>query len=68
MVLVRVIDLYDTRRKAYIQFIAGLHFIATFPYVSNNQVLWGTATLPCEIQVFKTAVMAATDQSVHGLK
>ena len=28
-----------------IQFIAGLRFTATFPYVSNNQVLWGTATL-----------------------
>jgi len=40
-------------RKAYIQFIADLRVTATFPYVSNNQVLWGTATLPCEIQVFK---------------
>jgi len=52
-VLVRVIDLYDTCHNAYIQFIAGLRFTATFPYVSNNQVLWGTSTLPCEIQVFK---------------
>jgi len=67
-VLVRVTDLNDTCREAYIQFIAGLRFIATFPYVSNNQVLWGTATLPCEILVFKTAVIAATDLSVHGLK